>query len=56
MKSLLSCEVMTKDMGFQLSTKKGAFNEELESWERLLSKKGEKKLMKGLLIEAGLEL
>lgn len=40
MECLLSCEVMTKDMGFKLSTKEGAFNKELESWEWLLPEKG----------------
>ena len=42
MKCLLSCEVVTKDMGFKLATKKGALDEELESWEWLLGEKGKK--------------
>jgi hypothetical protein len=44
MKCLLSCEIMTQDMGFKLSTKKSAFNQKLESRERLLGEKGKKKL------------
>lgn len=36
MKGLLGCEVMTEDVGFQLTAKEGALDEELESWESLL--------------------